>query len=263
MTLIAGIVCDDGVILAADSASTDPEAGSKQPMEKIRRVDTLKLIYGASGDVGLFEKIHEALAGLTLKATIKKTSQELRARILPEIKDAIDTHVPYPAVGYSMPPVAVLLFAGVIGKQPFLIEIERDGRDTFYNAELGNFAAIGSGKPWAQAIFRPFLYTPRRFELGKIFAYRVMNDAIDLAAGFVAKPIHIWIVPVQGDIALVDESEMKKLADTREVWRSLEAEAVGRLLEPKAKPTTPAEIPTPEGAVPQAVEAQPPEPGVV
>jgi len=63
MTLIVGIVCQDGVVLAADSATSDIEAQTKQPTEKIRRLGHQKIFYGGSGDYGLVQKIEEALVG--------------------------------------------------------------------------------------------------------------------------------------------------------------------------------------------------------
>ena len=128
------------------------------------------------------------------------------------------------------PPPAILLFAGVFKGFPWILEIEKDGRDTMYDANLGNFAAIGSGKPWAQAIFRPHLTTERDLNLGKIFTRRVLEDAIDLAAGGLARPIHIHTITLDGTVAQVEDPEKTGLREACDIWRSLEREAVGKLL---------------------------------
>lgn len=259
MTLIVGIVCSDGVVLAADSASTDAEAQTKQPYQKIRRLATHRLLYGGSGDGGLLQKIDDALSGCPGRDRIRRWRQELKGRIVPEQREAVQVHAPYPAAGFHAPPVAILLFAGICEGQPFLLEIEKDGRDTVYNAGMGHFAAIGSGKPWAQALFRPYLFTPRDLELGTIFAYRVLEDAIDLASANLARPIHIWRIPVVGEPSQVSEEEMdQKLKNVVNIWRSMEADTVGRLRQ-QPEPTGPAaEIPT--APTPAGPPAAPPGP---
>jgi len=260
VTLIVGIVCQNGVVLASDSASSDPEAQSKQPFEKIRRLGQHRVLYGGSGDVGLLQKIHEALVGFVPQGRIRRIRLELRTRIVPELLEAVKHHAPYPAQGFNRPPEAVHLFVGIADNKPWLLEIEKDGRDTVYDDSLGNFAAIGSGKPWAQAIFRPYLFTPRDLELGTILTYRVMEDAIDLASANLARPIHIWRLPLTGDPVKVTQEEMdQKLNPVRGLWRKMEAEALGKLRaqpEPEAAP----EIPKPEGAGGSAVEGVTPTP---
>jgi len=236
VTLIAGFVCSDGIVLAADSASSDSDTFTKQPTTKIKRLGNQRMLYGGSGDVGLIQKIDQALDGFTIPGNMKRVRQDLRQRIVPELQEAARFHAPYPAQGYNVPPSASFLFAFACAGQPCLLEIEKDGRDTIYGATLGNFAAIGSGKPWAQAIFRPFLFKERNIELGKVFAYRVLHDAIDLASYGLAAPVRIWTLPTAGDPSLVSDEEMGKLQTTREIWQALEAEALGKLLQPLPAP---------------------------
>ena len=154
--------------------------------------------------------------------------------------------MPYPQQGFHQPPVAILLFAGVHERSPWILEIEKDGRDTLYGGDLGNFCAIGSGKPWAQAVFRPHLGTGRDLQLGKVFACRVLEDSIDLAASFLARPIHIHTVSLNGDVQHVNEVELRQLSDTCELWREGERAALGKLLSPPQPSQAEPEIPKPE-----------------
>ncbi len=254
MTLIAGIVCQDGVVFAADSASSDTTAQTKQPYEKIRRLGQHRILYAGSGDVGLLQKIDEALNGFPQRDRLRRICQELKVRIVPEQREAVKFHSPYPAQGFNVPPEAVFLFAGISEGRPWLLEIEKDGRDTAYDQTMGNFAAIGSGKPWAQATFRPYLRTARDLRLGTILAYRVLDDAIALSMAFLAPPIHIWKIPVEGDPSEVSAEEMAQLKDLREVWRIMEVEILGQL-EPKAAP-----VPEHEPELPEPNQAAPPAP---
>lgn len=247
MTLIVAIRCTNGVVIAADSAASDEEVGTKQRVIKIRRVGTCALLYGGSGDGGLLQRIDEELQLIPARDSFKRMRPEIRKALLPITQEAIKTHVAYPQQPFHLPPVAVLLFAGVSEGQPWILEVERDGRDTRYGDDLGNFAAIGSGKPWAQAVMRPHLSRPKDLEAGKIFAYRAVDDAIELAAGGLSKPIVMFTLGVDGTISEVTSDELEALGQTTETWRELEREAVGRLLagdtEPEGKG---AEIPQPK-----------------
>jgi proteasome beta subunit len=251
LTLIVGIVCQDGVVLAADSASSDAETQTKQPTEKIRRLGKHPILCGGSGDVGLLQKIQEAMAGFAPQGRLKRIRQEIKGRIVPELQEAVKYHAPYPAAGFNRPPDGIHLFAGIAEAKPWLLEIEKDGRDTIYDEALGNFAAIGSGKPWAQAIFRPYLFTPRDLELGTILAYRVMTDAIELSSAFLAPPIHIWRIPVDGEPNEVGQEEIDtKLKNVLGLWRAMETEVLGKL-RAQSQPETAAEIPGPQEDTPE------------
>ncbi len=247
MTLVIAIGCTDGVVIAADSASSDPQSGTKQLFEKIKRIRDLSILYGGSGDVGLLQKIEDNLATYSQKNRLKRIRQEIKRLIIPELKESRDLHVPYPQSGFHEPPQAILLFAGIYEKKPWILEIEKDGRDTIYGQELGNFAAIGSGKPWAQAVFRPHLRTERDLGLGKIFAYRVVEDSINLAAAYLAEPIHMYTISSDGTVKKIEKEELHSIADTCELWRNGERETVGKLLAGKREEESKPEIPTPEG----------------
>lgn len=246
MTLILAITCSDGVVLGAESASTDSESGAKQPVDKIKRVGDLPILYGGSGDAGLLQKIGDSLEGLSLGPNLNALRKAIKKRVIPVQQEAIADHVAYPQQGFNMPPPAIILFAGVSHQKPWILEIERNGGDTFYGDELGGFAAVGSGKPWAQAVFRPHLRSPRDLWLGKVFAHRVLEDSIDLAAGGLARPTHIYTISSTGTISQVADDEHSQLEKTCELWRTLEREAVGKLLATDRTETTDLEVPTPE-----------------
>jgi len=84
MTLILAIACTDGIVIASDSASSDPASGTKQPIDKIKRLGNLSILYGGSGDFGLLQKINENLITFTPKPNLKRTRQELKKLIISE-----------------------------------------------------------------------------------------------------------------------------------------------------------------------------------
>jgi 20S proteasome alpha/beta subunit len=247
MTLIVAIGCSDGIVMGADSASTDIGSGTKQSSIKIAQVGNLPILCGGSGDVGLLQKIREGLDLITsLGQKFKVTRQSLKRVIVPELKEARDTHVAQNLQGFNIPPIASCLFGCVQGGLPFILEVELDGRDTMYDKNLGSFAAIGSGKPLAQAIFRPHLNTPRDLNLGKIFAYRILDDSIELAASGLARPIHLYTIDLSGKIEKIENGDLKKLGEDCELWRQLERDALGEFLSPSQPETEEISLPKPE-----------------
>lgn len=98
----------------------------------------------------------------------------------------------------------------------------------------------------AQAIFRTHRGTERDLRLGKVFAYRVVEDAIDLSAAYLARPIHVYTVSLDGTVAELGEDEMRGLELTCQTWRQLERDAVGGLLAPQASREQAPDVPLPE-----------------
>lgn len=244
MTLVLAIGYTDGLVIAADSASTDADSGLKQSINsKVKQLGNHPILYGGSGDVGLLQKVDSALSQFSPKDKVVKTRRELRRLVVPELMDAVRLHVPYPAQPYNDCPSATLLFVGFQDGKPWIVEIERNGGDTHYGAEFGNFAAIGSGKPLAQALFRPHLERDRDLELGKIFALRVAEDAIDLAMMGLARPVHVFTLDARGVITKLSDEELSKIRDSCDLWRALEREAVGRLLARDTPPDAPPDVP--------------------
>ena len=246
MTIVVALGCSDGVVIAADSAASDQLSGLKQPTAKINPLKGQAILYGGSGDVGLLQKIHEGLEDYKAQAKLKRLRQELKRLVATELHASSQMHVPWPGGGFDTPPAATCLFVGVLQGQPWILEIERDGRDTIYGEGFGNFAAIGSGGPLAQALFRPHLTTPRDLRLGKIMAYRLIDDAIALSASGLAHPIRIHTINMSGNLGEIKDTEIEGLASTCEAWRALERETVSGLLAASSGKVEIAEIPHPE-----------------
>lgn len=246
MTLIVAIGCSDGIVMGADSATTDTTSGTKQASIKIEQLKGLPILCGGSGDVGLLQNIRESLEVLKIAPKFKNTRQAIKRLVVPELVEARDLHVPLQLQGFNIPPTASLLMGCVQNNLPFILEIEMDGRDTVYDKNLGLFAAIGSGKSLAQAIFRPHLNTERDLNLGKIFAYRILDDAIELAASGLARPIHLYTLDLKGHIEKIENGELKKLGEDCELWRQLERDALGTFLAPPSTEETEVSLPEPE-----------------
>lgn len=249
-TLIVTLGCTDGIVMGADSASTDASSGTKQAVVKIQQIGKHPILFGGSGDVGLIKRILDELNSATFATTakFKDTRRVIKDAVLPHMKEAREDHIPQPVQGFNMPPTATLMFGCIQHKVPFVLEVEIDGRDTVYDKDYGSFNAIGSGKGLAQAIMRPHLLRPRDLRLGKTLAYRVLEDSIELAAAGLAMPIHLFTLDLHGVITELDDTELNKLKSECELWRELEREALGQMLAPPSasEKETKTEIPEPE-----------------
>ena len=247
MTLIVALACNNGIVMGSDSASTDPITGTKQPVIKIQQLKGSPILFGGAGDVGLIQKLVDAVNGVTFPKNAKFSSVRrlIRHACLPDIRDAATTHVRHLLPGYDIPPTAVLLFACIHNKYPYILEIEADGRDTVYDENLGSFHAIGSGKALAQAIMRPHLTRERDLALGKILAYRILEDSIELAATGLAKPIHLYTLTLEGVFTELEDYELRRLNSQCELWRELEREVLDKLLVPSESEGV-EDIPKPE-----------------
>ncbi len=93
MTLIVGIRCDDGVVIAADSRATLGSLGSKTAGQNVSKLvlPTDQVIVGISGFVGLGQKIHRSLDTDLWNQVKGKNTNHLKARKL--IRDKMWTQV--------------------------------------------------------------------------------------------------------------------------------------------------------------------------
>lgn len=252
MTLIVAIGCSDGVVIAADSASSDQSSGIRTTTSsKIRRVREFPLAFGGSGDVGLLQKVYDEVALGAKPDDLTKYRDAIKRRVSPVQRAAVELHVPHPAMGLAahIPPVAVFILAGIAKGVPFILEIDGTSTDTLYNENLGSFHAIGSGAAFAHAYFRPHLNSPRTCELAEIMAYRILDDSINVAVGYVSHPIYIHTIRNNGDYKIASKNDINQLATICEAWRELERETVGNILTPNASRTAqvPA-LPEPSGS---------------
>lgn len=241
MTLVLAIGCTDGVVIAADSQSTDENL--RQPFVKIQQLGPHPILYGGAGDVGLGQKLDEALKGAVMRESVKLMRREIKKRLAQDLRESVSLHATYPTQQSQLPPAAILLFVGVLDGKSWILEVEKENRDTVYGDDLGNFAAIGSGKMLAQALFRPHLWSARDLSAGKILAYRILDDAISLSAIGLARPIHIHTISLDGAIEKVEDEECETIDDTCEGWRQLERDSFKQVL--SGQPEEDTQIPKP------------------
>jgi len=166
MTLIIGILCENGVVLAADSQATMGNAGAGHTAAQ-RTAHKLsihhdKMIVGFAGFVGLSQRLKPLIEGackdqLQLRGAKPETmASNIREKIVPVCKAELEmsqavynlTHN-QGVVGYALPNA---LIAMPLQDQPCLLQILETCAVEYASADLP-FVAIGSGQRDAE----PFL----------------------------------------------------------------------------------------------------------
>ena len=235
MTLIIALGCSDGVVMAADSAASDPAAGIKTfSSSKVSRIGSEPILYGGSGDVGLSQHYVEALQGVATRGDARAVREQVCNKIGDVLKRYHSRVFDIP--GATRRPAVVALLAGVHKPkpgssklEPWIMEVNDNGGDTLYSTDdFGYFAAIGSGATFAHALMRSHLEAKRTVEQAKVLAYRLLDDAILLSESGLALPIHIHSISLDGEVITMDAEEQSKIVSTVELWRELEKESLSR-----------------------------------
>lgn len=232
MTLVLAVACQNGIVMAADSAATFPE-GIKQPTEKIRRLGNV-MLWGASGHEGMIQDIEVALTQGKTPESYMKSAQHCRKQLRQVLKPVYqawrDYQVPIPPPPYNQWQTAHLLFVGFLDGKPRIIEIEP-------NLAIGQMEdyghhAIGSAAQIAQARMYPHRQRNPTLDWGKVIAYRTMKEAIDIAASGVAEPIHLWSIEppaAPGEFPRISEvtaREKQRVEYGIEEWKAREEDAL-------------------------------------
>lgn len=209
MTLIVGIKCDSGVVIGADSASTNTTStGQQTAMQPTKKLDIIddKIIVGVSGSVGLaqffkaeVDKLWKtnAFSGNEVEDARIKITTAFRTHLIREGKFAQDSCGVLGKL-QQQEIISSSLIAMPIKKNPVLLEFTATGSSE-EKKEAMPTVAIGC----AQQIADPFLYFLRRvfwpdrlptLVEGKIAAYWALDYSIKASPGNVGFPVKIAIL---------------------------------------------------------------------
>jgi hypothetical protein len=129
-------------------------------------------------------------------------------------------------------PTAHVFFAGHDrdgeGWSPWILEIDPNGTDT--QLEGYGFAAVGSGAHFAYAALSGFGRHPWSLKTGKVICYKVVHEAINVAAFGLGPPIHMWEIPRGERPRRVED--IRGIGDTYDVWVQVQLEELGQLTAP-------------------------------
>jgi len=243
MTLILGLECSEGLRLASDGqvTYTTTGQGTRGPIQKIF-LQWNNVAWGGSGAVGL---IQEAMAALhheygqtnrfdnKAKDAKKKIWEAVNKTLRPLLKDR------YIEVPNEPPPHTSFLFVGWPPDGPFIMEIGKNLLQMDHLQAAAGYGAIGSGDifPYfALASLAHFEVRKRTLREAKMIAYRVIQDAIKVAAWGLGPPIQMIeiVKPSKSDESgkgrALDDAELKQIEEQVVAWKELEKETLSSLI---------------------------------
>src|SRR5579859_6089026 len=232
MTLIMALACSDGVIIASDSQSTIQTVG-QQVRAQVRKLHLPwnNIAWAGSGSVGIMQEAQEALEREFHHSNVfEKSGKEPKKKIAECISRALKplfqgryiSNIP----GLSFPHTG-FLFAGYCPEGPLIFELHPDMTTTDHMATVG-YAAIGSGEifPYfAMASLAHFDVRKRSLSDGKLIVYRILDDAIRIAAHDIGPPIQMIeiVKPANANEAgkgrELQEEELKAISEQVVAWK--------------------------------------------
>jgi len=224
--------CADGVVLGADSQSTDMSGGNlvfstRKTVQKLKRLSD-HIAWGATGNVGLTQRFEHSCRDLD-PATLEQPIEDLRDTLASKQRalqraavDEVNAGVPSTGLVTVAP-----LFAGFTGGQPWILEVTAGGEDTVYD----DYYAVGSGGPFAQAAMVSVAHHDvrnRNLDEAKAIALRAIDGCIQTSAFGLGHPISICTVTAEG-VQVLSQADIRGVEDSVNAWKAAEKDALGGL----------------------------------
>jgi len=224
MTLIVGVLCSDGAVLAADGAATYGAMGvmtMTQPMKKLTIVGDSTVI-GVSGTTGLAQRYHgeirRGIEGNKYKnLQADQVMREIQNAITPIIQGEFRmAAVASPVIGAGVAATSALsgmLVAMPVLKDPYLFRFDQQGSPEYAMKDLP-FLSVGSGYIQGDPFFafiRRLLWTEGLPTVadGVLAAVWTIRHAIMCSPGGVADPIQVAVLQ-KGKAKELDDSELEE-----------------------------------------------------
>jgi len=238
MTLILGLECADGLLLASDGQATIGTTGQplKGPTEKLF-CPWNNIAWGGSGPVGMIQRVDLALRATfaspdafqseSIASTRNALSNVVAGTVRPLVTDRY-LNAPQSS------PWASFLFVGHVPEGSFILEIGIDLLDEDHTAS--GYSAIGSGDIFAYSGLAHFNVRQHNLNGAKLIAHRVVDDAIRVAAYGLGYPIHmVEIHKPSGEDQFataqkLSQDEVRILGDKVTEWKGIESEALAQFV---------------------------------
>jgi hypothetical protein len=262
VTLIVGILCQDGIVVGSDGAATMGVMGqqtARQAVKKLTLFTTpIPMVLGVSGPVGLAQRIGHLFSKFNFSGSnslphkpaevMTTIRQQLWTEcIQPEVKIAAEAGKLFGNISVSDANCASMVALPVSSsRQLTLISFDQQGSPEMASSNLP-FVAIGSGQFCADpflAFIRRIFWPERlpRLSEGIFAAYWTLDHAIKTSPGGIAEPKQIAVLENKDTKTVCRELTADELNPIREAV----SDAENRLKElNKASPSAEA-IPKPE-----------------
>lgn len=240
MTVAIGLVCKDGVLVAADSMGSDQMTAA--PMTKVRALSKAPVIWTSSGTQYVSEEVALELGRLDASTgkdggplacfaepNLTALRNAIKAPLQKAMRAAYDSCLSAPPGAQQHPFFTTFLILGYSNETPWFLEVSGDGQLNWHTE--GKFYATGSGGPFAtvaRGLMDHYIVDDLTLEQGKLIAYRTIQTTIDVSSMFVGGPVRIAVCDSEGP-RLLDADEMERIAHAVDGWKAIEAESLTSL----------------------------------
>lgn len=240
MTLVIALNCKDGIVMASDGQATVGSAGGpvRTPIQKIFKINN-HVLFGASGNVGTIQRSLSVIKGLSSKLEREwdyELMEEVRRTLFGIYKNEIDRHRAFykdtPQEDIRNAPISDVLLCSLTKKQKMVWHIAPDCSDELLQ-DIG-YACTGVGDVFAYTLLKNFNVKNNGVEEGKLIAYRVIKEAIEIGAYGLGEPIDVWIIQHKNGktvIIQLSQEEIMALGDSYVIWRNMEREVFKKIYE--------------------------------
>lgn len=231
MTVVLGLRCKEGLVLASDSQGTGQVSGGipvKVHAEKVRKLDD-HIVWAGTGAQGCDQRVElalsenlPALARTNPKATIAARIHQLANQVQANSRQAFVQFA-----GDAQPESWGGIFCGWADDGPWIMEIDLNGGWQFHDL----VAATGSGHAFAHlAIGSVHHYdvAGQELEAAKAIAYRAIEMTYNVSAFGVGPPVQMAVV--QEDHATVlDPDKRQEISELVNLWKAKEKDTLGEV----------------------------------
>ena len=264
MTLIVGIKCQDGVVMAADSAATfTTPPGEPTVCQTCKKLSVIgaDLIIGTSGPVGLAQSFCQEIGVLLSRNHSRcywKTPLDARKALSSAMWEYAEKEWQRAALVAQATRQPQPTFSTLIALRttdvPSLIEFDQKCSPEEATDDLP-YKCIGVGQRLADtflAFTRRVLWPPGlpKLEHAVFYAYWAVSEAIKVSPGWLAAPVQIMTLAKSGESWIACELDESQLGEHPQFMEEVEramGEAVRSLLEADQRVAETPSLPTPPG----------------
>jgi proteasome beta subunit len=214
MTLVLGLRCRDGVVLAADSQRT--EGNLRQMVPKLF-TSPARIIWGTAGSIAIQQELHAILEQADVPPQPGRT--QVRDLVVAATREAV--HRATSAMDDPSPVATEVrgIFAWYSAAENRTYVLRANGKG--YAEFADTYAAVGAPADFARFALgqsEHLEYASLPLEATKMVAYKVADDVIRASARTVGHPIQMAVVtPTQAAVA--PTVEVRGLSDTVAAFR--------------------------------------------
>jgi proteasome beta subunit len=243
VTVVLGLRCAEGLVLATDSQATAQMPGGvpvRMDAPKIDRVGN-SIIFGGTGSEGVGQRVKAVLD----QQASKMGKNSTRAQIGQLIHSLVNPLQVQARQAFVQMPGAEIdawggIFCGLASDGLFLMEIDVAGGWQFHDNQP--FTATGSGHAFAHlavSSVRHHRVDEQGLETAKAIAYRAIENVCLASAYGVGLPVQMAIA-TESEVRKLDDEELDELGEFVNLWKRREVETLGELAPTTASQSGPA-----------------------